>query len=463
MMLQQQQQQSQPVSALRGGRIMGSSPGHRIGGLKKAAASEALINPASRQNKRLYAPGLLNARASRDYQPNAEDVVAEHPLPGYIVPVQASADDAEPLTWEIKVDQQQQQQQQHRPDSMEAAKNFSTKISDGRVFSRGLLTKGFEKLYAHVTVTTAFLALGYASLRIGGKAPALLATLVMKAGALSVVSAATTSCLSAGATTADTGSSGTTSVLHGDVTDNATWTLFSWMANIGAATALARSMWVFALWVLVTLAFWARRRSRSRNNGASVSPNAPPTAAGTPAAAAATAAPAMPPTGTPPAAAAAPPAAMPSAAAGTLPAASAMPVAAAAMPAPAPGAPPAAAVPAPTAPPAAAMPAPPAAAPAAAASTASNPVDSHVGTPGSPAPASTGEAQPMANPPAAPEPEPRVGRGGLRRAMQRLGRGITLASMVAKAKEAASGVDVDELVSNVGEFLQGVADEMGDV
>ncbi|CAN0577193.1 unnamed protein product, partial [Ectocarpus sp. 12 AP-2014] len=88
--------------------------------------------------------------------PNAEHIVAEHPLPGYIVPVQASADDAEPLSKEIKVlQQQQQQQQQYRPDSMEAAKSLFTKISDGRVFSRGLLTKGFEKVYAHVTGTTA--------------------------------------------------------------------------------------------------------------------------------------------------------------------------------------------------------------------------------------------------------------------------------------------------------------------
>ncbi|CAN0361163.1 unnamed protein product [Ectocarpus sp. 12 AP-2014] len=106
MMLQQQQQQSQPVSALRVWGRMGSSPGNRIGGLKIAAASEglAVIILAPHQNKRLYVPGLLNARASKNYQvPNAEHVVAEHPFPGYIVPVQAPADDAEPLTREIKL------------------------------------------------------------------------------------------------------------------------------------------------------------------------------------------------------------------------------------------------------------------------------------------------------------------------------------------------------------------------
>ncbi|CAM9173950.1 unnamed protein product [Ectocarpus sp. 4 AP-2014] len=418
MMLQQQQHQFQPVSALRGGGMMGNSPGHRIGGLKLvcrlriAAVSEALtaIIDVPHQNKRLYAPGLLNARASKDNQqvPNAKNVVAEHPLPGYIVPVEAYADDAEPLTMEIKVEQQQQQQQQHRPNSMEALKSLFTKTSAGRVFSRGLLTK---KLYAHVADTAASLALGYASsLRIGGKTPALVATLVAGAGAPSVVSAATTSYLSAGATTAEIGSSGTTSV-PGDRTDEATLTLFSWLANIGAATVLAWSMRVSALWVLATLAFWARSRSRSRNNGASVSLNNPPPAVGTPAAAAA--APAM-----PSAAAATPPAA-------TSPAAT-----------------------------------PPVAAPAA--SAVSNPVDNHVGTPESPAPASTGQAQSVAIAPAAPEPEPRVGRG-LRRAMQRLGRGISLASIVAKVTEVASDVDVDEVVSRVGEFFSDVADELGDV
>ncbi|CAN0047839.1 unnamed protein product, partial [Ectocarpus sp. 6 AP-2014] len=394
-----------------------------------ASPSEALtvIVLAPHHNKRLYAPELLNARASKDNQQvtNAEDVVAEHPLLGYIVPVQASADNAEPLATEIKV---KQQQQQHRPDSTEAVKNVFTKTSAGRVFSRGLLTKGFEKLYAHAADTTASLALGYfSSLRFGGKTPALLATLVTAAGTLSVASAATTSCLSAGRTAADIGSSGTTSV-PGDRTDEATLALFSWLANIGAATALAWIVRVSALWVLATLAFWARRRSRSRKNGASVSPNNPPTAAGT------AAAPAMPPAGTPPAAAAA----MPAAAVATPPAAAAMPVAAAAMPAPAP------------------------ASTSSTESTASNPADSHVATPGSPAPARTGQAQTVANAPAAPEPEPRVGRG-LRRAMQRLGRGITLASMATKVKEAASEVDVDEVVSSVREFFSDVADALGDV
>ncbi|CAN0452017.1 unnamed protein product, partial [Ectocarpus fasciculatus] len=34
---------------------------------------------------------------------NAEEVATEHPPPGYIVPVQASADDVEPLPTENKV------------------------------------------------------------------------------------------------------------------------------------------------------------------------------------------------------------------------------------------------------------------------------------------------------------------------------------------------------------------------
>ncbi|CAM9807034.1 unnamed protein product, partial [Ectocarpus sp. 8 AP-2014] len=99
---QQQQQQSQPISALRGWGMVGSSPGHRIGGLNQGSG---MLPVPEQKIYRLYAPGLLNARVSNDNQQetNAEDVVAEHPLPGYIVPVQASADDAEePLTMEIK-------------------------------------------------------------------------------------------------------------------------------------------------------------------------------------------------------------------------------------------------------------------------------------------------------------------------------------------------------------------------
>ncbi|CAB1114105.1 unnamed protein product [Ectocarpus sp. CCAP 1310/34] len=92
---------------------------------------------------------------------------------------------------------------------------------------------------------------------------------------------------------------------------------------------------------------------------------------------------------------------------------------------------------------------------AAAASTAPNTRPSHVGTPGPPAPANTGPAQPVPNALLAPEPEPRVGRG--RWAMQRLGRGISLLSIVAKVKEAASDVDVDEVVSSVVEFFADVA------
>ncbi|CAB1096036.1 unnamed protein product [Ectocarpus sp. CCAP 1310/34] len=463
MMMLLQQQQSQPVSALRGGGMMGSSPGHRIGGLKIAAASEALINPAPHQNKRLYAPGLLNARVSNDNQvPNAEDVVAEHPLRGYIVPVQAAADDEEHLAANKGVELLQEGSDGGGGTDVETHVTstctndfngnggaFVAPVGGGSVDSAmnseeeafpmgGADIRGVEK----VCDTTASLALRYASLRLGGKTPALLSTLVTGAGALSVVAAATTSCFSAGMTSAEIGSSKTTSV-PGDLADDATWALFSWITNIGAATALAWSMRVFALWVLATLACWARRRnrSRSRKKRASVSPNAPPTAVGTPAAAAAAAAaPAMPPAGTPPAAAAAPPGA---AAAMAAPAPSA-PAAAAVPAVPAPGAPPAVAVPA--------VPAPAPPAPAAAASTASNPVDSHAGTPGSPAPASTGPAQPVANAPAAPEPEPRVGRG---RKLLRCLRAVPLCScMVANVNEAAS---------HVGEALSDVADALGHV
>ncbi|CAM9209467.1 unnamed protein product, partial [Ectocarpus sp. 12 AP-2014] len=76
--------------------------------LRIVARSEALavIIPVPYQNKGLYAPGLLNALGnilpSNNQAPDAEDVVAEHPPTGHIVPVQASADDAEPLTTEIK-------------------------------------------------------------------------------------------------------------------------------------------------------------------------------------------------------------------------------------------------------------------------------------------------------------------------------------------------------------------------
>ncbi|CAN0544965.1 unnamed protein product, partial [Ectocarpus sp. 12 AP-2014] len=72
------------------------------------------------------------------------------------------------------------------------------------------------------------------------------------------------------------GATGGATSVPGDATDDATWALFSWITNIGAATALAWSMRVSALWILATLAIWARSRSRSRTNGASVSPNTPP-------------------------------------------------------------------------------------------------------------------------------------------------------------------------------------------
>ncbi|CAM9209240.1 unnamed protein product, partial [Ectocarpus sp. 12 AP-2014] len=266
MMLQQQQQQqpqSQPISALRGWGMIGSSPGHRIGGLKTAARSEEpTIIPVPRQNKGLYAPGLLKARVSNDNQiTNGEDVVAEHPLPGYIVPVQASADDAEePLTANKGVEalqkgsgggggtdvettmtsktefnrnggtfvaplgggfvdsaktseedeaffapghadtRQHQHLHQHPSGWTKSFKNVFTK-SNGRKLL--LMAKDLEKMYAYVEDTTASALIFCASLRFGGKTPALLASLATGAAASSVVSAASTSVLSAGTTCAD--------------------------------------------------------------------------------------------------------------------------------------------------------------------------------------------------------------------------------------------------------------------
>ncbi|CAM9209391.1 unnamed protein product, partial [Ectocarpus sp. 12 AP-2014] len=166
---------------------------------------------------------------------------------------------------------------------MEALKNLFAKLSGRKlllmpktsasgVFSREFLTKDLMKLYARVADTTASLALACVSLRFGGKTKALLATLLTGARALSVASAASTSCLWAETTTADIGSSGTTSVPR-DRTDEATWTLLGWITNIGAATAVAWIVWLSALWVLATLAIWARSMSIRRRSGSSGSPN----------------------------------------------------------------------------------------------------------------------------------------------------------------------------------------------
>ncbi|CAM9737291.1 unnamed protein product [Ectocarpus sp. 4 AP-2014] len=457
--------------------------------LRIAARSEAII-PVPHQNKRLYAPELLNARVSNDNQQvaNAEDVVAEHPLLGYVVPAQASADDAEPLTTNKAVEalqegsgggtdvettgfnhnggtfvaplrggslnsaktseedeaffatgdadtKQEQHLHQHPPGWTKSFKNVFTKSSGRKLL---LMAKDFEKVYAYVEDTTA------STLRFGGKTPALLASLATAAAASSFVSAASTSGLSAGTTSADMsdiGSGGTTSV-PGDRTDDATWTLFVCIISIGVAM-VAWIVWLSPLWVLLRLLVWAESMGRSRGGGSSDSPNIQATGA-------VAAAPDMPERSirrhaprssrssrsprharrslshTPRSrrhASPAPPAVAPPAAGhghGYGPAVL-----------------------------------------AAVSSTVRNTRPSHVGTPGPPAPANTGPAQPVPNAIPAPEPEPRVGRG--RRAMQRLGRGISLLSIAAKVKEAAADVDMDEVVSSVREFFSDVADALGDV
>ncbi|CAM9539505.1 unnamed protein product, partial [Ectocarpus sp. 8 AP-2014] len=271
------------------------------------------------------------------------------------------------------------------------------------------------------------------SLRFGGKTPALLASLVTGAAAGSVVSAASTSGLSAGKTNADMsdiGPGGTTSV-PGDRTDEATWTLFVCIATILVVMVVAWIVWLSPLWVLLNLLVWAESMSRRRRRGSSRSPNIQATGA-------VAAAPDMP--------------------ARSIRRRHAPRSPARRSPRHAPRSFSRSRRHARPAPPAVA---PPAAAPghgpamlAAAASTAPDPRPSHVGTPGPPAPANTGPAQPARNALPAPEPEPRVGRG--RRAMQRLGRGISLLSIAAKVKETASNVDLDEVVSSFREFFSDV-------
>ncbi|CAN0257264.1 unnamed protein product, partial [Ectocarpus fasciculatus] len=109
-----------------------------------------------------------------------------------------------------------QQQHHHPPGWMKAFMNFFNKLSGRKLLlmaktsARGLIDRGptikdVEEVFAHVTDTTATLAVGFfSSLRFGGKTPALVATLVMLAATRSVVSAASTSGLSgAGMTSAD--------------------------------------------------------------------------------------------------------------------------------------------------------------------------------------------------------------------------------------------------------------------
>ncbi|CAN0404016.1 unnamed protein product [Ectocarpus sp. 12 AP-2014] len=331
----------------------------------------------------------------------------------------------------------QQHLHQHPSGWTKSFKNVFTKSSGRKLL---LMAKDLEKMYAYVEDMTASALIFYASLRFGGKTPALLASLATGAAASSVVSAASTSVLSAGTTCADMSnidSGGTTSV-PGDRTDEATWTLFVCIISIGVAMVVAWVVWLSPIWVLLNLLVWAERMSRSRRRGSSGSPNIQATGA-------VAAAPAVP---------------EHSIRSRHVPRSSRSPRHARRSPSH-------------TA--RSRRPARPAAAPpaaghghgdgpamlAAAVSTAPNTRPSHVGTPRAPAPANTGPAQPVPNVLSAPEPEPRVRRG--RRAMQRLGRWISLLGMAAKVKEAASDVDVSEVISSVGEFISDVAEALGDV
>ncbi|CAM9737359.1 unnamed protein product [Ectocarpus sp. 4 AP-2014] len=306
------------------------------------------------------------------------------------------------------------------------------------------MAKDFEKVFAYVEDTTASALILYASLRLGGKTPALLASLATGAVASSFVSAASTSGLSAGTTSAEMGDmgSGGTTYVPGDRTDEATWTVFVCMAIIIMVMVVAWIVWLSPLWVLLNLLVWAE--SRSRRRGSSDSPNIQATGA-------VAAAPNMPARSirrrhaprssrssrTP----RSPRHARRSRSRSRSHTARSRRHA---------------------------SPAPPAAnhghGPdmlAAVSSTAPNTHPSHVVTPGPPVPANTGPAQPVPNALPAHGPEPRVGRG--RRAVQRLGRGISLLSIAAKVKEAASDVDMDEVVSSVGKFFSDVADALGNV
>ncbi|CBJ31582.1 expressed unknown protein [Ectocarpus siliculosus] len=318
---------------------------------------------------------------------------------------------------------QQQHLHQYPPGWTKSFKNVFTKSSGRKLL---LMAKDLEKMYAYVEGTTASALIFYGSLRFGGKTPALLASLVTGAAASSFVSAASTSGLSAGTTSADmsdigSGKKGGTTSVPGDRTDDATWTLLVWIISIGVAMVVAWIVWLSPLWVLLNLLVWAESMSRSRRRGSSGSPNIQATGA--------------------------------VAAAPNMPARSIRRRHARRSPRHARPAPPAAAPPT-AAPPTAGHGHGPAML-ATAASTVPNTRPSHVETPGTPAPANTGPAQPVPNALPAPGPEPRLGRGR-RRAMRRLFRGISLASMVAKVKEAASDVDVDEVVSSVGEFFADV-------
>ncbi|CAN0212439.1 unnamed protein product, partial [Ectocarpus sp. 6 AP-2014] len=353
-----QQPQSRPISSalLRGAAGMaGSSPGHSIGGPKITVQGEAFAAMIiGYENKRLYAPGLLKAPdsttktktslpasefippANADQVANAKEVATEHPPPGYFVPVQASADDVEPLTTENKgvellqegsggrggadlktamttvaefefdsgnggmfaaplaggtsVDSAktseekeaflmvEQHQHQHQPPGwMKAFMNFFNKLSGRKLLlmaktsAQGLIDRGptikdLDELFADVTDTTIYLAVGFFSLRFGGKTPVLLATLVLATLVLAtlVTGVAARSLVSAASTRADVsdnGSSGT-SVCE-DLTDDITWTLVGWIWNIGRATLVAWFMRLSALWVLINLVVWARRMGSS--------------------------------------------------------------------------------------------------------------------------------------------------------------------------------------------------------
>ncbi|CAM9976296.1 unnamed protein product, partial [Ectocarpus fasciculatus] len=176
-------------------------------------------------------------------------------------------------------DTKRQQQHHHPPGWMKAFMNFFNKLSGRKLLlmaktsARGLIDRGptikdVEEVFAHVTDTTATLAVGFFSLRFGGKTPALVATLVMLAATRSVVSAASTSGLSgAGMTSADMGSSGTCE--PGNTTDWATLIVFLLILNVIVMISATLGMRTCLQWVLATVVEWTRRMGRIRGGGAS--------------------------------------------------------------------------------------------------------------------------------------------------------------------------------------------------
>ncbi|CAN0482136.1 unnamed protein product, partial [Ectocarpus sp. 12 AP-2014] len=204
------------------------------------------------------------------------------------------------------------QQHEHPPDWMRAFERFRPRTSGRKLLGmakasargggvvRRLLTKGLEKLHAHVADTaTASVVIACASLRFGSKA-VLLLTLVA-GGVRSAAAANTTATRTVGTQTNTTSSIGGINSATGwaclpgdadclsDDTDEATWTWVEIITDILALTTVLRFLWFSAVWLggtVTTCAMWAstmrttrwNRRSRGSRR-ASVSPFIPGDAA----------------------------------------------------------------------------------------------------------------------------------------------------------------------------------------